>query len=67
MYTQRTVCVADWSIDLNPWHSQSPKSTYGTLTDLSNNKRKNDVYTHKGVSGNHSVHGALKKSLFRVD
>ena len=37
------------------------------LTDLSNNKRKNDEYTNKGGSANHSVHGALKKSLFRVD
>lgn len=45
----------------------TPKSTHGTLTDLSNNKRKNDVYTNKGVSANHLVHGALKKSLFRVD
>ena len=25
------------------------------------------MYTNKGVSGSHSVHGALKKSLFRVD
>ena len=25
------------------------------------------MYTNKGVSTNHSVHGALKKSLFRVD
>ena len=49
MYTQKTVCVADLNIDLNPWHSQSPKSTHGTLTHLSNNKRKNHVYTNKGV------------------
>ena len=44
MYIQITVCVADQNVNLNPWHSQSP-----TLTDLSNNKRKNDVYTNKGV------------------
>ena len=71
MYTQITVYVADWNIDLNSWHSHPnqvyTKSTHGTLTDLSNNKRKNDEYTNKGVSTNHSVHGALKKSLFRVD
>ena len=46
MYTQTTACFADWNIDLNPWHLQSPKSTHETLTHLVNNKRKNHVYTN---------------------